>query len=126
MASQLISIVVSGIFGTKASVLSDLNLLVQIVLLVILLVGFRLGKKKTKASLTMHGRFMRVLVVLNVLSILFVMGPSLLLNFGAAVDEVFVVGFPLTLVHHSIGLVAEILGLVLVFKKFGNVRNWMR
>ena len=115
-----------GLFGTRASILSDLNLMLQILLLVILLVGFRLGKKKTGSSLKMHGRLMTILVALNGLLVLLVMGPSLFLNFGAAVEEVVVIGFPLTLLHHSIGLIAEILGLVLVFRKFGKVRTWMR
>ena len=115
-----------GLFGTSASVFSDLNLILQIVLLVLLLTGFILGKRKTGSSLILHGRLMTVLVVLNALSILLIMGPSLFANLGAAVEEVFVVGFPLTLLHHSIGLIAEILGAVLVFKKFGNVRRWMR
>jgi len=69
---------------------------------------------------------MTVLAVLNGLSILLVMGPSLFTSFGAAVEEVSVIGFPLTLLHHSIGLIAEILGVVLVFRKFGKVRTWMR
>jgi hypothetical protein len=116
----------SGFFGTRASVFSDLNLILQIVLLVLLLTGFILGKRKTGSSLKLHGRLMTVLVTVNALSILLIMGPSLFTNLGAALDEVFVFGFPLTLLHHSIGLIAEILGAVLVFKKFGNVRRWMR
>jgi len=123
---QFISVVMPGVFGTRASILSDLNLMLHILLLVILLVGFRLGKKKTEGGLKMHDRLMTVLVALNGLSILLVMGPSLFLNFGAAVDEAFVIGFPLTLLHHSIGLIAELIGLVLVFRKFGKVRTWMR
>jgi uncharacterized membrane protein YozB (DUF420 family) len=126
MIFQFISVVMSGVFGTRASILSDLNLMLQILLLVILLVGFRLGKNKAGGSLKMHGRLMAVLVALNGLSILLVMGPSLFLKFGAAVEEAFVIGFPLTLLHHSIGLIAEILGVVLVFRKFGKVRTWMR
>jgi len=123
---QFISVVMSGVFGTRASILSDLNLMLHILLLVILLVGFRLGKKKTAVGLKMHGRLMAVLVALNGLSILLVMGPSLFLNFGAAAEEALVIGFPLTLFHHTIGLIAEILGVVLVFRKFGKVRTWMR
>jgi uncharacterized membrane protein YozB (DUF420 family) len=115
----------TGLLGTKASISSDLNLLLQIFLLIVLLAGLRLGKKKTGSSLKMHGRLMFLLVALNGLSIIFVMGPSLLFNLGAVVSEVSG-GFPLTLFHHSIGLIAEILGIVLVFKKFGNVRYWMR
>jgi len=116
----------SGVSGTSASVFSDLNLILQIVLLILLLAGFILGKKKTGGSIKIHGRLMTVLVVLNALSILLIMGPSLFTNLGAAAEEVFTIGFPLTLLHHSIGLIAEILGVVLVFKKFGNVRRWMR
>jgi uncharacterized membrane protein YozB (DUF420 family) len=119
-------VVMSGLFGTRASVFSDLNLILHIVLLVLLLAGFVFGRKKSGNSLRTHGRFMTVLVVLNALSILLIMGPSLFTNLGAAVDEVFTVGFPLTLLHHSIGLIAEVLGAALVFKKFGNVRRWMR
>jgi uncharacterized membrane protein YozB (DUF420 family) len=116
----------SSAFGTKASVSADLNLLLHVFLLVVLLVGLRLGKNKTGGSLKMHGRLMTVLVVLNGLSILLVMGPSLFTNLGAAAGEIFVISFPLTLFHHSIGLVAEILGATLIFKKFGKVRFWMR
>src|SRR3972149_11077974 len=126
MTMRLISIVMSGLFGTRASVLSDLNLLLQIALLVILLAGFRSGKKKTGSSLKFHGRLMTVLVALNAVSLLLVMGPSLFLNWGAAVNEASAIGFPLTLVHHSIGLVAQVLGVVLVFRTFGSVRTWMR
>jgi hypothetical protein len=54
------------------------------------------------------------------------MGPSLLANVGAALGETSFIGFPLTLTHHTIGLAAEILGVVLAFRKFGNVRLWMR
>lgn len=69
---------------------------------------------------------MTVLVALNALSIVLVMGPSFFLNLGVVLGEVFVIGFPLVLIHHLIGLSAEILGAVLVFKKFGKVRTWMR
>lgn len=116
----------SGVFGTGAPVFSDVNLVLQISFLVLLLAGFILGKRKTGSSIKMHGRLMTVLVVLNALSILLVMGPSLFTNLDAAVKEISVIGFPLTLLHHLIGLIAEILGAVLVFRKFGNVRIWMR
>ena len=123
---RFISIVMSGLFGTNASILADFNLLLQILLLIILLFGYLLGKKKTADSLKAHGRIMTVLVALNALSILLVMGPSFFLNLEAVAGEASAMGFPLTLVHHSVGLIAEILGAVLVFKKFGTVRMWMR
>lgn len=116
----------SGLFGTRAGLNADLDMLLQMIILVILLVGFRFGRTKTNTSLRTHGRIMRIVVVLNAGAILLVMGPSLVLNFGAALSEISALSFPLTLVHHTIGLVAEILGIVLAFRKFGNVRMWMR
>lgn len=119
-------VAMSGLLGTRAPVSSDLNLILQIALLALLLAGFVLGRRKTGSSLKLHGGLMRILVILNALSILLVMVPSLVVYFGAAVEEVFVVGFPLTLLHHSIGLIAELFGAVSAFRKFGNVRRWMR
>lgn len=116
----------SGLFGTGAGLNSDLNLLLQIIILVVLLVGFKFGRTKTESSLRTHRRIMRVVVALNTGAILLVMGPSLVLRFGAVLSETSALGFPLTLVHHTIGLVAEILGVILAFRKFGNVRMWMR
>lgn len=69
---------------------------------------------------------MTAAVGLNVVSILLVMGPSLLAGLGLALEEQAVIGFPLTLIHHSFGLSAEILGAVLIFRKFGKIRMWMR
>jgi len=115
----------SGLFGTKASINSDLNLLLQIIVIIILVIGIKFGKEKTQNSLKTHGRIMTVAVVLNTFAILLVMGPSLIGGFNAALDELASLGFPLTLVHHTLGLLAEILGVVLVFKKFGRVRMWM-
>jgi uncharacterized membrane protein YozB (DUF420 family) len=126
IVSEPMLVTMSGLLGTRASVSSDLNLILQILLLALLLIGFVLGKRKTGSSLKLHGRLMAVLVALNALAILLIMGPSLFINFGAAVGEVFVIGFPLTLLHHSVGLIAEVLGAVLVFRKSGNVRRWMR
>jgi len=116
----------SGLFGTGAPITSDLNLLLQILIFVLLAVGSKFGRKKTKISLKRHERVMKTAVGLNTISIFLIMGPSLLANFNLALEEPLVIGFPLTLVHHSFGLAAEILGVVLIFRKFGKVRIWMR
>ena len=120
------SVTMSGLFGRAAPITSDLNLLLQVSILVLLVVGTRFGRRKTERSLQRHGRIMTVAVGLNAVSILFVMGPSLLAGLNLALEEQTAIGFPLTLVHHSIGVVAEILGVVLVFRKFRKIRTWMR
>lgn len=116
----------SGLLGTRAAVASDLNLLLQIIVLVILLVGVRYGRKKTGGSLKTHGRLMNIVVVLNAVGVLLVMLPSFVNNLGAVIAEPSTIGFPLTSVHVLFGSVAEVLGIILAFRKFGNVRVWMR
>lgn len=112
--------------GTRASFSSDLNLLLQLIILTLLLISIKFAKEKTQISLKRHGRIMIVAVILNTISVFLIMGPSFTTNFGAVLDERSTIGFPLTLIHHSFGLIAEVLGVILVFKKFGNVRMWMR
>jgi len=116
----------AGFLGTRAGLASDLNLLLQIVILIILFVGAKFGKTKTAESLKRHGRLMTVVVVLNAVGIVAVMLPSFASNFSAVLEEPLRIGFPLTSIHAFFGGVAEILGVMFVFKKFGNVRLWMR
>ncbi len=118
--------IMSGILGTKASLASDLNLLLQLIVLVILIVGVKFGKEKTEKSLKTHGNVMTVMVVLNAIGILLVMLPSFATNLSAVLNEPSTIGFPLTYIHAFLGILAEGLGVVFVFKKFGNVRMWMR
>jgi len=116
----------SGLLGTRASPAADLNLLIQIVIFILLMVGVKFAREKTKEGLKKHGRIMAVAVVLNAASIFFAMGPSFVVNFGAVLAEVSTISFPLTMLHHLLGLAAEVLGVVFIFKKFGKVRFWMR
>ncbi|MFQ5836599.1 MAG: hypothetical protein ACE5HG_01975 [Candidatus Bathyarchaeia archaeon] len=116
----------SGIFGTRASLISDLNLLLQLIVLVILIVGVKFGKEKTEKSLKTHGKVMTVMVVLNATGILLVMLPSFVTNLSAVLNEPSTIGFPLTSIHVFFGISSNSLGIVLIFKKFGNVRMWMR
>lgn len=116
----------SGLFGTQAPITSDLALVIQSIVLILLLVGFRLGRKKTPDSLSRHERLMKLVVLLNTVTLLIVMVPSFVSSLDLVLAEAATLGFPLILFHHSLGLIAEALGVTLVFKKFGNVRLWMK
>jgi len=115
----------SGIFGTSAPLASDLNLILQLIILAILLVGVRFGKKKTATSLKAHGRVMTLAVALNTVGILLVMLPSFVIIVSEVLNPL-TIGFPLISIHAFFGVLAEGLGVTLVFKKFGNVRRWMQ
>ncbi len=115
----------SDLFGTRAPITSDIAFLIQIVLLILLVAGFWLGRKKSADSLSKHRMLMRVVVILNTGVLLLVMLPSFALAFDFVLAEA-AAGVPLILVHHSLGLIAEVLGIILMFRKFGDVRLWMR
>ena len=101
-----------GLLGTKATPLYDINLLLQIIILIILIVGRKLAKDK---KLLTHGRAMAALLVLHTLAILLIMIPSFLINFGALVR----ISDPrviITWIHAIVGSSAEAIGVYLVSK----------
>ena len=116
-----------GLFGTNARVTSDLNLLLQIIIIIILFVGVKYGKEKTQDSLKTHRRITAIAVVLNAVSFMFVMGPSVVSYFSAPLGELSTFGIVSTLFHAVFGGMAEVLGIAFVFnKKPKNVQLWMR
>lgn len=117
----------SGLFGTKAGIPSDLNLLLQIAVIIIVFVGVKYGKEKTQGSLKTHRRVMAIAVVLNAVGFLLVMGPSIVGYFLIPLSELSTFGIVSTSLHAVFGGMAEILGIAFVFnKKPKNVRLWMR
>lgn len=118
----------SGLFGTTASLEVDLTLLLEVVILIMLLIGLKSAKEKTPKGLKRHGRILTVAVVLNAFAVVFIMWPTFspYISQNGFQAETSLTGFPLTFIHHLCGLVAQILGTVFIFKKFGKVRLWMR
>ena len=102
-----------GFLGTQAGFPADVNLILQIVMLGVLLIGRSRAKRKNFGK---HGRYMAVAVIINAASLATVMVPSLLLGLG------FVATYPtnpisvITVLHAVIGTVAEFLGIYLVLK----------
>ena len=101
----------TGIFGTKALLQTDINLILQIIMFLILLMGYFYKKKgKFKA----HGVVMGIAVFLHVFSFLLVMGPSFFGNFEFFTTETSHLGVQTTLIHGFAGAIAMILGIGLV------------
>jgi hypothetical protein len=92
-----------GLFGNPASIIVDVNLIIQWVIFVLLLVGYLMrGQRKT------HGYLMVVALVLNLVTTLVVMAPSLVLNIGT---------LPITVLPHAaVGIIAILLGFLFTFK----------
>jgi len=116
-----------GLFGTNAGNTSDLNLLLQIIIIIIIFVGAKSGKEKTRESLKTHRRIMTAAVVLNAIGFLLVMGPSFVSYFFTPLPNLSTIGIVSTALHAIFGSTAEILGIAFVInKKPKNVRLWMR
>lgn len=117
----------SRLLGTEASIASDLNLLLQTIVLIILFVGVKFGKEKTQSGLKTHGRIMTIAVVLNAIGFVSVMGPSFVNYFSTPIQKLSTIGILSTSLHALFGGVAEILGIAFVFnKKLKNIRLSMR
>lgn len=100
-----------GIFGTKANLISDLNLVLQIIILFVLLVSVSLKKRR---DFKRHGSLMGFAVILNAISFFLVMGPSLVGSADLIQREFYSAGVLTTLAHAVTGSLAEILGVWLV------------
>ena len=102
-----------GFLGTQAGVTADVNLLLQIAILCLLLIGRSRAKKK---NFRKHGRYMAVAVALNVASLATIMLPSLLLGLGFLVTNPTNPLSILAILHAGFGTLSLSLSLYLVLK----------
>ena len=101
----------TGIFGTGAVLQTDINLILQIVMFLIIVIGL---VYKNKRKFKKHGGIMGIAVILHVLSFLLVMGPSLYENYDFFTTATSDVGVQTTWIHAAPGAIAMIMGIILV------------
>ncbi len=103
-----------SILGTKAPLMYDLNLVFQIVIMVILFAGAYYARRRRDFKL--HGGVMEVALILNLVSIVFVMAPRLFGALSYLVSTLVQVPTELAVVHPVLGGLAEILGVIAVVR----------
>lgn len=123
-----------GFLGTGATFAADLNLLLQVAMGVALIVGAILARKRHYVA---HGTCQTAVMVLNLVTIVAIMGPS----FRAQVIPRLPAGlgrryFAVASGHAFLGVLAEALGLYIVlvagtkivprWMRFTNWKRWMR
>ncbi len=120
-----------SILGTRAEMIHDLNLILQILIIIILFTGAYYTKRRVRYNI--HGRVMGSAVLLNAISILLVMAPRLLGSINFLASTMTQTPSQITVIHPAFGLVAEILGLATIValrpcgSKMGtNIRCLMR
>jgi uncharacterized membrane protein YozB (DUF420 family) len=98
-----------GLFNPNAVFLSDVNLLLQLAILVVLILGFSFKRIRIYPK---HGATMAIAVALHSISIFAIMLPSLLALTGSWVNPLAV--RLVVLPHAVLGSLVEILGVYLV------------
>ncbi|MBD3158449.1 MAG: hypothetical protein GF309_06615 [Candidatus Lokiarchaeota archaeon] len=106
------------IFSTQADLIYDINLLVQSVLVALLVLGW-INNKPYKT----HGTIMTTATLIQIITVVTIMIPSLVLNFGALIPFEGKTGQIITILHNNVGTIAVILGCMLSFKFLSALRN---
>lgn len=123
-----------GFLGTGATFGADLNLVVQLIMGLALIAGAILAKYKRYRA---HGICQTTVVLLNLLMIGLVMGPSFRQQVQPALSKVFRNWYyRAAIIHAVLGIAAELLGLYIVvvaatnvlpqWLRFENWKLWMR
>lgn len=116
---------VAGFLGTGATFEADLNLVVQLLMGVALMAGARLAKQKRYRA---HGICQTTVLLLNLLMIGLVMGPSFQQQVRPAMFKFRHKSYyEVATIHAGLGLSAELLGLYIVIVAGTNVLpQWLR
>jgi uncharacterized membrane protein YozB (DUF420 family) len=120
-----------GFLGTEASNLIDINLILQTAIIAFLGSGWFFARR---ARFLNHGKFMATAIVLNILSLIFVMFPSLVEGAGVIVEKPTNPGLIISVIHVLVGGFALSSGVYFLWKwRFSKTymeclgrRNWMR
>jgi uncharacterized membrane protein YozB (DUF420 family) len=101
----------TGIFGTGAVLQTDINLILQIVMFLIIVIGL---VYKNKRKFKIHGGIMGIAVILHIVSLLLVMGPSFSEGYEYFTTATSELGVQTTWIHALPGAIAMIMGIILV------------
>ena len=114
-----------GFLGTSATFGADLNLIVQLIMGGTLLAGTLLAKQKRYRA---HGICQTTVLLLNLLMIGLVMGPSFQQQVKPALSRVLRKWYyEVATIHAVLGMAAELLGLYIVIVAGTNVLpEWLR
>jgi hypothetical protein len=103
----------SGILGTRATLVADFNLLLQIALFVLLALATWQGSRGRQES---HLQLMRIVLILNAVAIVAVMNPSFFRVLPFAMRNPSAPGPTVMWPHVALGTAAELLGALVVIR----------
>jgi len=101
----------TGIFGTGALLQTDINLILQVVMFVVIVIGL---VYKNKNKFKIHGELMGIGVILHVISFFAIMLPRFNDGIDYFTTATYELGVQTIWIHAIPGAIAMILGIVLV------------
>ncbi len=110
----------AGIFGTGAVLITDLNLLIQIISFLVLLISI---VYKTKGKIKIHGYLMGLAVLMHFITFVVAMGPAFSDGIDFFTASTGLIGVQAMWIHAITGGVALILGIFLVLAWIINLSN---
>jgi uncharacterized membrane protein YozB (DUF420 family) len=100
-----------GLLGTNAPIEKDINLIIQVIMFLILILGI---SYKNKKIFKIHGKLMGFALTLHILSFLIVMLPAFYLSFDYFIMTTSDMRVQITWIHAVTGLIVMILGIFIV------------
>jgi uncharacterized membrane protein YozB (DUF420 family) len=133
MISCVIFFSIKGFLGAGATFAADLNLVVQLIMGAALIAGWFLAKQRRYRA---HGICQTTVLLLNLLMIGLVMGPSFLQIKPTLPKVAHRWYYAAATIHAALGIIAELLGLYIVivagtsllprWLRFTDWKRWMR
>jgi uncharacterized membrane protein YozB (DUF420 family) len=109
-----------GFFGTGAVLITDINLLIQIVSVILVIIGIIY---KLKRKLKIHGYLMSIAVLLHLVTFIIAMGPSFFDGLEFFTNFTDLLGVQAMWIHAITGGIALIIGIFLVLVWIINLSN---
>jgi uncharacterized membrane protein YozB (DUF420 family) len=103
----------SGILGTQATLVADVNLILQIIVLIGLTIG---AFQARRGRLGAHRKLMTAAVIINAVAIIAIMNPSFFRVFPFALRHPGAPGPTVMWPHAAIGALAELMGAYIIIR----------
>ncbi len=101
----------TGILGTRAGLVADINLILQIAILIVLLMGCFQARRRNFSA---HGRLMTAAVIANTIAIIAIMNPAFFRILPVAIRNPEAQRPTMLWPHAAIGALAELMGIYIV------------
>lgn len=109
-----------GFFGTGAVLITDINLLFQIIAVILVIIGIIY---KLKRKIKIHGYLMSVAIFMHLITFIVAMGPAFSEGLDFFTNSTDLIGVQAMWIHAITGIIGLIMGIILVLLWIINLSN---